>query len=70
MSSEVAFSWRKVFAIVDMNEYVLVNNVPVARNVYSHLASWLDKVQANYEEEVVRKATSILSKSLAELAAP
>jgi len=35
MSSEAAFSWRKVFAIVDMNEYVLVNNVPVARNVYS-----------------------------------
>jgi len=53
--------------IVDRSDYVLVEDVPVDASVFKYLANWLDRVQTRYEDEVVKKAVGIVTKSLREL---
>jgi len=67
MAVAPGYSWRSALGVSEYGNYVLVRGVPVSKPVFSHLARWLDDVQARYEVEVITRLTQAVSRSLAEL---
>ena len=60
-------SWSKFITYHAYGDYYVVEGVRIDSKVFKSISKWLDHVETTYEEDVLKKVVTILTKSLREL---